>query len=149
MEDAKLTELLWEHDEKGLAALKTKYGRLILKVCRGILRSPQDAEECFNDTMLAVWNSIPPDKPEKLTAYAAKIARRKALDRLRYNTAAIRDSDLLTELDECIPSSCRAEEAAERSELSAALSYGGMAYDIFTYTDLDTFMEILDRLGIL
>ncbi|MDE6031492.1 MAG: sigma-70 family RNA polymerase sigma factor [Oscillospiraceae bacterium] len=122
MEDDKLTDLLWEHDEKGLAALKAKHGRLIMKICRGILKSPQDAEECLNDTLLAVWNSIPPDKPEKLTAYTAKVARRKALDRLRYNTAAIRNSDLLTELDECIPSSYRAEDEAERSELSAALN---------------------------
>lgn len=122
MDDDKLTELLWEHDEKGLAALKAKYGRLILKICRGILKSPQDAEECLNDALLAMWNSIPPDRPENLTAYAAKIARRKAVDRLRYNTAAIRNAELLTELDECIPSSYRAEEKAEKSELSAALN---------------------------
>lgn len=122
MDDDKLTELLWERDEKGLAELKAKHGRLILKVCRGILKSPQDAEECLNDTLLAVWNGIPPDKPESLTAYAAKIARRKAVDRLRYNTAAIRNAELLTELDECIPSSLRAEETAEKNELSAALN---------------------------
>ncbi len=122
MDDDKLTELLWEHDEKGLAALKAKHGRLILNICRGILKSPQDAEECLNDALLAMWNSIPPDRPENLTAYAAKIARRKAVDRLRYNTAAIRNAELLTELDECIPSSYRAEEKAEKSELSAALN---------------------------
>ena len=71
VDDDKLTELLWEHDEKGLAALKAKHGRLILNICRGILKSPQDAEECLNDALLAMWNSIPPDRPENLTAYAA------------------------------------------------------------------------------
>lgn len=43
-----------------------------------------------------------------------------------------------------------AEDAAGGSEFcSAAFSYGGMAYNINTYTDPETFMGILDRLGIL
>ena len=122
MEDEKITAMLFSRDERGLSALKHRYSRLILKVCRGILRSPQDAEECAGDTLLAVWNGIPPDRPDDLSAYICRIARRKAIDRLRYNTAAARNSDLLTELDECVPSSYSPEDAMAGAELSAALN---------------------------
>ena len=121
-EDKKITELLTERNERGLSVLKSKYNRLILKVCRRILRSPEDAEEVANDTLLAVWNGIPHDNPKNLRAYVCRIARRKAIDKLRYNTAAVRNADLLTELDECIPGGYSVEDNAERAELAAVLN---------------------------
>ncbi len=124
--DSEITELIYGRSESGLTELKRKYERLILKVCRGILKSPQDAEECANDTLLAVWDSAARDKPDDLTAFVCKIARRKALNRLRYNTAPMRNSDLLTELDEIaehLPSvGASPEEYAESAELTAALN---------------------------
>lgn len=122
VDDEKITELLTERSERGLSVLKSKYNRLILKVCRGILRSPEDAEEVANDTLLAVWNGISHDNPKNLRAYVCRIARRKAVDKLRYNTAAVRNADLLTELDECVPSGYSVEDNTERSELAAALN---------------------------
>lgn len=125
MEDTMMTELLYDRDEKGLAELRKKHSRLMMKIARGILRSPEDAEECVNDALLAVWDSIPPEKPEKLLPYVCRITRRKAIDRLRYNKAAARDQDLLSELDECIPANGGIEDATElveRAELTAALN---------------------------
>ena len=121
-EDEKITALLNERSEQGLSALKARYYRLILKVSRGILRSPEDAEEVTNDTLLAVWEGIPLDKPQNLKAYVCRIARRKAIDKLRYNKAAVRNADLLTELDECLPANCSVEENAEKKELAMALN---------------------------
>lgn len=122
MDDAAILRKLSSRDQSGLSELRAKYGRLIADVCRGILKSPQDIEEAENDTLLAVWEGIPKDEPQNLTAYVCKIARRKAVDKLRYNTAAIRNSDLLTELDECLPSGYSPEDAAEKAELTAALN---------------------------
>ena len=122
MNDTVMTELLFNRDEKGLAELKKKHSRLLMKIALGILKSPEDAEECVNDALYAVWNSIPPDKPEKLLPYVCRITRRKAIDRLRYNTAAMRDPELLTELDECIPSGGDIRDEAEKAELAAALN---------------------------
>ncbi|MDE6727321.1 MAG: sigma-70 family RNA polymerase sigma factor [Oscillospiraceae bacterium] len=122
MDDAVIVDKLSNRDQSGLKELKSKYGRLIASVCQGILRSPQDIEEVENDVFLAIWNGIPRDDPENLTAYICKIARRKAVDKLRYNTAAVRNSDLLTELDECLPSGYSPEDAAEKAELIAALN---------------------------
>lgn len=123
MTDEEIISLLEKRDDKGLKALSQKYSRLILKTARNILSSQTDVEECANDTLMAVWDAIPPDKPGNLAAYVAKIARRKTLNRLRYNTAPMRNSDLLSELDECLPSNMRSvEEAAELSELTTALN---------------------------
>lgn len=122
MEDEKITELLYNKNERGLAALRSKYNRLILKISRTILSSPEDADECANDTLLAVWNGIPPERPQNLKAYVCKIARRRSIDKLRYNTAAARNADLLTELDECVPAGFSVEDHAEKAELAAALS---------------------------
>lgn len=122
MEDIMMTELMYNRDERGLSELKSKYSRLLMKIARGILKSSEDAEECVNDALYDVWNSIPPAKPEKLLPYVCRITRRKAIDRLRYNKAAARNSDLLSELDECIPANCDIQSAAEKAELAAALN---------------------------
>lgn len=122
MDDAVISDRLANRDQSGLFELKSKYGKLIANVCRSVLKSPQDVEEVENDTLLAVWEGIPRDNPENLTAYVCKLARRKAVDKLRYNTAAMRNTDLLTELDECLPSASSIEDAAERAELGEALN---------------------------
>lgn len=119
MEDTKITELLFRKDEGGLSALKAKYGKLMLKLCRRHLKS---AEEVFNDALLAVWESIPPARPDNLRAYVCKISRRQSVSRVRYNTAKMRSTDLLTELDECVPSDYTPEGAAEEAELSRAIN---------------------------
>lgn len=122
MEDTKITELLFQKDERGLSALKSKYSRLMMKICRGLLKSAEDAEEVLNDSLLAVWEAIPPACPDDLKAYVCKISRRKSVNRIRYNTANMRNSDLLTELDECVPYNYTPETAAEEAELSRTIS---------------------------
>lgn len=120
-DDERIIELLSRRDEQGLKAARDKFSKLIMSICRKILRSDEDAEQCANDTLLKVWESIPPDRPDNLTGYICKIARRLTLNKLRYDTAKMRNSDLLTELDECIPSDCSVERQAEMTELSEAL----------------------------
>lgn len=72
-----------------------------------ILGSAEDAEECVNDTLLAVWNRIPQTViPGNLKAFICRIARNTALKRLEYNTAAKRSPNAavsLAELEEIIP----------------------------------------------
>lgn len=122
MDDKKITELLYANNESGLAEVQKKYGSLISRICGAVLRSREDAEECSNDTLKAVWESIPPNKPDNLAGFICKIARRIAISRVRYNTAAVRNNDLLTELDECVPSEYSIEDEAERAELSETLN---------------------------
>lgn len=122
MDDKRITELLYSNNESGLAEVQKKYGSLIGRICGAVLRSREDAEECSNDTLKALWDSIPPNKPDNLAGFICKIARRIAISRVRYNTAAVRNADLLTELDECVPSEYSIEDETEKAELSETLN---------------------------
>ncbi|MBQ8186910.1 MAG: sigma-70 family RNA polymerase sigma factor, partial [Clostridia bacterium] len=71
-----------------------------------------DAEECWSDTCLAVWNSIPPEKPDSLRAYALRICKNFALNLVKAKSRQKR-SAVLVELDECVSDSLPDMEAEE------------------------------------
>ena len=108
MEDVRIIELFWERSQEAIAQTKTKYGRLIYSICIKILRVAEDAAECENDTYLKAWDSIPPQRPDHLSAYLGKIARNLSLDRYEREHAQKRGGSqvplILDELEECIPS---------------------------------------------
>ena len=91
MKDEEIVKLLFARDEAALGAVQKKYGKLCLSVAMNILSDEQDAEECLNDTLLALWNLIPPEKPPKLRSYIIGIMRIRALKRLEYKTADCRN----------------------------------------------------------
>lgn len=62
-------------------------------------------EECLNDTYMAVWDAIPPNRPEYLKAYICRIAKNIAAKKLRERLAKKRNSDhvyYIEELGECV-----------------------------------------------
>lgn len=126
MEDIRIVELLWQRKEEALEAASGKYASFLTGLARRLTDSPEDAEECANDALLAAWNSIPPQRPEKLGAYLAKLTRRIALDRYRRNTALKRGAgeaeDSLEELEELIPAGGTLSEGLEAEELAAVIS---------------------------
>ena len=71
MEDNQILAYFFARNEQGLKELEAKYGTRLKHLAMGILPE-EDALECVNDTYLAVWNSIPPKKPEFLFAYTDK-----------------------------------------------------------------------------
>lgn len=106
MEDAHIIELLFARSESAVSALARRFGVRLHAIAMNILCSPRDAEECVNDTYLALWNTIPPERPDPLCAYIYRIGRNTALKRLRSNTAQMRNSTYDLSLDElvgCIP----------------------------------------------
>ena len=60
MEDNKIIDLFFDRSEQAIVELSIKYGNLCKKISENILNNFADAEECVNDTYLAVWNNIPP-----------------------------------------------------------------------------------------
>ena len=75
-------------------------------IAYNILGNAEEAEQCVNDTLLSVWNAIPPASPENLKAYVCRVAGNTALKKLEYNTAEKRCSNAavsLAELEEIIP----------------------------------------------
>lgn len=107
MDDRRIIELFTARDEAAIKETEREYGRLCYRVAYNILGNAEDAEECVNDTLLAVWNRIPQTvTPGNLKAFVCRIARNTALKKLEYNTAAKRSPNAavsLAELEEIIP----------------------------------------------
>lgn len=106
MEDQEIVDLFWSRDDGAIPAAQARYGWRLLRLAEQLLHSPQDAEECLNDTWLRAWNAIPPERPGSLFAYLARVCRNLALDRLDRRSAEKRTGELLTaELETCVPAS--------------------------------------------
>lgn len=123
MDDLTIIKLLWDRAEQALDLLARRFGRRLMQTARNILGNHEDAEETVNDTYLAVWNTIPPQRPNPLAAFVYKIGRNLALKRYRSNTAARRDGTYDLSLDElagCIPGQAL-EETVEARELGRAI----------------------------
>ena len=132
MDDKHIIALLFDRSEQALTILAQKFGPRLLLTARNILGDTQDAEECVSDTYLAIWNAIPPRSPNPLAGFVFKTGRNLALKRLRYNTAAKRNSHYDVSLDEL--SSCIAG-----SSLDEALSARDLGQAI------DRFLDTLPR----
>ena len=116
MGDSQIVAMLFARSEDALTEVSQKYSHLYRQILRSILSDAGEAEECEDDILLAVWNSIPPNRPDSLCAYIAKLARRIGIDKLRYKTRKKRDTGYFTslsELEECLPD--ESTEDAERS----------------------------------
>lgn len=123
MDDSKILQLLWQRLESGLGALQRKYGKRLLQTAMNILDDPQDAEEAVNDTYLALWDAIPPAKPDPLCAFVYRVGRNTALNRLRCRDAQKRQSRYNASLDELaeILSAGTLEETMDAKALGQAI----------------------------
>ena len=122
MEDNEIIELYWQRSQQAIAETDGKYGGRLQSLSMNILHDREDAEECVNDTYLAVWESIPPRAPEYLFAYTAKICRNLALNRVEWNHAAKRDMvfvELSEELGSLAPD---LSDGISRQELAKAIA---------------------------
>ena len=81
MDDRKIIDLFFERSEDALIECARKYTYYCRSIAGNILKNNSDADECVNDTLLKVWEAIPPHRPESLKAYLGKIVRNLALDR--------------------------------------------------------------------
>ncbi len=87
MDNDRVIKLLFNRDESALAEIQNKCGNLLKSVALSIYRSDSVAEECLNDTLLDIWDKIPPEKPNSLMSYACTVIRRRAIDRVKHETA--------------------------------------------------------------
>ena len=84
MEDERIINLLWERSEQALSELSTKYGMTCMSISMNAVNNYQDAEECVNDSYLAIWKTIPPKRPNPLSAYLYKIVRNISINRYKH-----------------------------------------------------------------
>lgn len=125
MEDAQIISLFFERDEAAIAETKKRYGAFCYKIALNILSVKADAEECVNDTYLQAWNTIPPQRPDKLGAWLGRVVRNLAINLWNKNHRQKRYAGmekLLSELEDCIPSPVTVEHKMEEKELTRFLN---------------------------
>lgn len=105
MEDIQIIALYQQRSHEALLATEARYGRLIQSIAKNILGNEEDAQECANDTYLAVWNSIPPQNPVSFMSYICKIVKNQALMRIRHDKTKKRSAEVVAidELIEVLP----------------------------------------------
>lgn len=121
MEDEKIISLFFLRSEQAIQELNQKYGKLFHALALRILNDQRDAEECVNDAYLGMWNTIPPQRPQVLSAYGCRIVRNLALKAHDRSTAAKRNSAYdvaMEELEGCLPASGTVEHELEARELA-------------------------------
>ena len=133
LEDSKIIELFFARAEQAIVELSEKYGTVCGRIARNILKNDLDAEECVNDTYLAAWNTIPPQKPNPLRTYIFRIVRNISIARYHANASVKRNSiyDVaLDELESCLAAALTVEQEISVEELSL---------------QIDLFLDTLDK----
>ena len=126
MTDEEIVRMFLKRNEQALSETMEKYGHYCSSIARNILGNEADAEECVNDALYRVWDSIPPNQPENFKAYIAKITRNLSFNLYQKTHAKKRGGanldTVLDELAECIPGGNEPEKEFEKQELSAEIS---------------------------
>lgn len=126
MEDQEIVRLYLDRDTAALSETAIKYSNYCHSIAKSILGSAEDAEECVNDAYLRAWNSIPPHRPNALSAYLGKLTRNLAFDRFRKQSADKRGGGeaalVLEELSECVSGTDSVEQEFDRKEFVQAIN---------------------------
>lgn len=125
MEDTKIVELYLARSEDAISETDKKYGKYCHCIAYNILYSPEDAEECVSDTFLKAWNTIPPQKPQRLSAFLGTITRNIALNRYKHDRAEKRRAPaavIFEEAEEARTAPCEGDGIADELALREAIN---------------------------
>ena len=126
MEDSIIIERFWERDESAISAVSEKYGKYCKTIARNIIGNEQSVEEIVQDTLLKLWESIPPNRPKMLQAFIGKITRNLSLDAVKVMNAQKRGSGeaelVLDELMDITSGENKVEDLAEQHEILKAIN---------------------------
>ena len=121
MEDIKIIDLYWQRSESAISETDKKYGRYCRAIAYGILENNEDAEECVDDTYVATWNSLPPQRPGHLRAWLGRVTQNLSLKRVRASLTQKRGGGEIAlayeELEDCVAGSQHVEREWEAKEL--------------------------------
>ena len=125
MEDKTILDLYFARDELAITETDRKYGGYCYSVANRILCSNEDSEEIVSDTLWQTWNSIPPQRPNFLKLFLAKVTRNLAFTRWRRLSAAKRGGGetelVLEELAGCIPGHEQIDDRLNARELAKVI----------------------------
>lgn len=126
LDDLDIIELFNKRDEKAILEAERKYKSYCQTISNNILKDRESVEECLNDTWFNAWNSIPPQVPDNLRMYLAKITRNLSFNRYKSAMAAKRGGGkipaVLDELEECMASPADVESDLIIKELGESIN---------------------------
>ena len=158
MDDNRIVDLYWKRSEQAITETSMKYGKYCYAIAYNILYNNEDSEESVNDTYLAAWNSMPPKRPDILSAFLGKITRYISIDRWKNRMALKRGGGeiplVLEELEECVSAKMSVEEEYLKKELLeginqflADLPETERKVFMYRYWNLDSIERISKRYG--
>lgn len=125
MEDSQIIELYWQKNADAISETSSKYGAYCYTIADNILHSIEDSEECVNDTWLHAWNAMPPQRPNVLRMFLAKITRSLSVNRINARSAEKRGGGeinlVLDELADCLAGETNVEAEYEVKELEQCI----------------------------
>ena len=125
LQDSEIIELYIKRDESAISKTDEKYGAYCGKIAYNILTDRFDAEECVNDTWLSAWNAMPPQRPNMLRMFLAKITRNLSFNCFNARIAKKRGGGeihlVLDELAECIENESDTENEYLAKELEQCI----------------------------
>ncbi len=125
MTDGEIVALYWARDEEAICQTQRKYGAYLMKAAYNVLFNREDSEEAVNDTYLAAWNSMPENRPERLSTYLGRITRQRAIDVFRRKNSVKRYASeyalSLDEMGDCVSGSGSPEEECDADQLRDAI----------------------------
>lgn len=123
MTDEELIELFFSRSEAAVSALQAQYGPYCRAIAQRLLTDSRDVEECLSDCALAVWNAIPPTRPEHFKGWLGSIVRHRALAIGRKNGRRPETVDeLALELGDALPQAGSPHDQLECAELGRVIS---------------------------
>ena len=104
MTDEELIERFFARSEDAVEELRSQYGAYCRAIAGRLLSDGRDVEECLSDCWMAVWNAVPPTRPEHFKGWLGAIVRNRALAIGRQNRRRPETVDeAALELATCLP----------------------------------------------
>lgn len=126
MQDNDIIDLYWKRNESAIEHTEQKYGSYLRKIAYNILFDWDDSLESVNDTYFKAWNSMPPHKPNILSAYLGKITRELSIDifrkRNRQKRCASEYAVSLSELEDCLSTGNNTEASVDLNLLAESIN---------------------------
>ena len=124
--DNDIISLFYQRDERAVIETASQYGAVCMRVAMRILNNRLDAEECVNEALLRLWNTVPPENPAHFQGYLLTLVRRISLDRVDFQNCQKRGGGrigkALDELDCDLPSDENVERTVEQTAVNEAIA---------------------------
>ena len=81
-----ILDMYFDRNQQAVSATSQMYGAKLTRFADTMV-AHEDALECVNDTYIAAWNKIPPERPMRFLSWLYRVCRNIVCDRIDWNNA--------------------------------------------------------------